>query len=1456
MQIAYGFQYAWCESLRIPLGDVTATPPPESGVPMVANLRIEGSLRVGTTLHARDDFAHAGGATEGASLYQWSLVDVATGKATPINGAKQRSYTLTGKDQGQHRVLFKIERLVASNGDVAPTQYSTTTQESTVTGAQPEARDLRIVATPLQAWTLDAPPVVGQRLKAEHDPHDPDGDVFGGSTHQWCEYPADSDTAHGCTAWSTSDTHLVTGDSIGKRIAVKLIPRTATGTPNVGAEVTSAMTAAVIGATGPALTDGAYHIRFARMDVPNAPVDQGCLSAEGNGTGTVASINAAGPAPLSCTVPDGSTKAMWDVHSVTSTAGQVAYVIKSRTNNRCLIRGINGTAANASLYVWGGGDARFCGFATADAFIANGQAAWDLDGLHQVAAAGRAYHAGAIRLRKPTQAFLGLTNGAATFSNDANVVAQWQLAFHPVVTATAPEARNLRIEGEVKVGNMVKAAFDPFDAQNDPFGGTTYQWCQYAPNSDTPETCSAWRTSDGWIVTVESVGKRLAVNVIPRTTTGTPNVGAEVTSAKTIVVPGHAPEARHLRIEGEAQVGAVLKAVFYAFDVESDPFGGTTYQWCQYPANSDTPESCSAWTTSDSWTVLASNIGKRLAVNVIPRTTSGTPNVGEEVTSPKTAVVIGTPPEARNLRIEGQASQGQTLKAAFDPFDAQNDPFGGTTYQWCQYAANSDTLEGCAAWSTSDSWTVLASNVGKRLAVKVIPRTTSGTPNVGAEVTSAKTAVVVTGTKPEARNLRIEGVAQVGAVMRAVFEAFDAENDPFGSTVYQWCWYPVTGENCSPWSTSATYQVQPGNLGTRVAVKVIPKTTTGTPNEGAQVTSAQTAVVAAWVPPVYRNEQRLDIPATGAWVESKIYVADSGQISDQRLNVRILDLDIRDLVVKLIAPNGVETIVHNREGTFKDGSLVREYEMTRVTHDQRGWWTLRMQAPASWHYGYLASWSLSFRAPWHVAGLPPPPLDGLYRIRFNRLDASGAATDHGCLSAEGNGTGNDCTEPNNSTKARWFVYPVTASTGQVAYVIRTRTDNRCLIRGNNGTATTPSLLLWGTVADPRFCGFPTADALIANGQAAWDLSGLQPITEFERAYHRGPVRLIPAGTPCTERLSGTDVQQRSRRRCTVAVGVPQDAVLRWNGSRAGSWPARLHSCRQRAASSMRCNAHAMDHRPFDTRLGDLRRHAAQRRYPRARRCAALRGFAATSAVLRRCDGDRVAGGGHRLHTDARPRRTSHAVEEFTEHTVAQCEFPRVCRLHGHSRISKRARCPCRTRARNTHRGDVRRSDVVAMPPWADLGRLQGRRLGGHPPRLARPQRGTSVHRRGIARRRPAHIRRTVDGLAVLTHSRAIFSRIGIRPGQPPASARYNATTLTALRVRARRTHPAPATACARRRALRTDPPRRLRNARGQGARRSRCPCAACSRCPSSTRARFWRMSAFSVSSSASSTVCR
>jgi subtilisin-like proprotein convertase family protein len=604
----------------------------------------------------------------------------------------------------------------------------------------------------------------------------------------------------------------------------------------------------------------------------------------------------------------------------------------------------------------------------------------------------------------------------------------------PPTAGSIPEVINLRIEGDLRIGQTLRGEYTFHHAGGAREGASLYQWSfvDTATGLLRPINGAKSRT---YTLRPEDQGPHTIRFTIERIVASTGDASSNPISTQRQGITGNAPEMRYAQLEGRMVVGETVRLAYEPYDADGDVFGGSTFKWCVYANYEYVPKRCTDWTTTNGYTIVAADAGHRIGVIAIARTLTGSPNASGEGSPALSALVTGAPPEVRNLRIEGQARLGVVLRAAFDPFDGDNDTFGGTTYQWCEYPAEGNTPNGCAAWSTSDSWTVTAGNVGKRLAVKVIPRTTTGSPNVGAEVASEKTGVITNGNAPQALNLRIHGELKSGGTLQALFTGFDVEGDPFGGTTYQWCEYAPgagTHTSCTAWSTSDRYTVTVANVGMQLAVKVLPRTTSGTPNVGTEAVSARTANI-AWAPPAYARDHVLPIPDTGAWVESTIYVPDTGTMNDARANVRITHPNIGDLQVELVSPRGTKMMLHNRTGGGDD-NLNKEFKFLDVYGtNQRGMWTLRIRDAGTGFTGALQGWSLSFQGASATTWPGPTAIEGLYRIRIARMQLPSAAADNGCLSAEGNGTGTVpsinatgpapllCTVPTGSAKALWDV---------------------------------------------------------------------------------------------------------------------------------------------------------------------------------------------------------------------------------------------------------------------------------------------------------------------------------------------------------------------------------------------------------------------------------------------------
>ncbi len=153
-----------------------------------------------------------------------------------------------------------------------------------------------------------------------------------------------------------------------------------------------------------------------------------------------------------------------------------------------------------------------------------------------------------------------------------------------------------------------------------------------------------------------------------------------------------------------------------------------------------------------------------------------------------------------------------------------------------------------------------------------------------------------------------------------------------------------------------------------------------------------------------------------------------------------------------------------------------------------------------------------------------PLIQGSYEIQTWFTDSVGIVYGTGCLTMMGGSPaslvpalyqwpsgGNHCGLDNPNAQAIWDIYPVVS--GQtVRHVIKSRTNNQCLIRGSNGQAGNPSLYLWPDNADKRYCGLASADAFVANGQAAWDFTDFQPkVDEVGDIVYSGRISLASGG---------------------------------------------------------------------------------------------------------------------------------------------------------------------------------------------------------------------------------------------------------------------------------------------------------------------------------------------------------
>ncbi len=146
-------------------------------------------------------------------------------------------------------------------------------------------------------------------------------------------------------------------------------------------------------------------------------------------------------------------------------------------------------------------------------------------------------------------------------------------------------------------------------------------------------------------------------------------------------------------------------------------------------------------------------------------------------------------PTATNVTITGTAQVGWTLTGNYQYSDPENDQEGSTGFQW--YLADSAEastpdmvrIEG----ATGKDYTLTPADEDKYLFFEVIARAGAGTVEGSPAISEASDKVVpAPNAAPTATNVTITGTAQVGQTLTGSYQYVDPENDPEGSTGFQW----------------------------------------------------------------------------------------------------------------------------------------------------------------------------------------------------------------------------------------------------------------------------------------------------------------------------------------------------------------------------------------------------------------------------------------------------------------------------------------------------------------------------------------------------------------------------------------------------------------------------------------------------------------------------------------------
>ncbi|QCE25071.1 hypothetical protein FAI36_20430 [Enterobacter bugandensis] len=760
------------------------------GAPLVTDLHISGTPKVGQTLSAEYTFS-ANGSGADASTYQWQWKDGETWKNAAAAGNTARTFTLPDSYAG-----YSVRVVVTPKGSSHPSLTGTLQESQAVTAyGTPAVEDVRTSGTP----------EVGQTLRAEYT-FKANGTGADASTYIWARYEK--------TSWmpiegaNGREYTLQAGDA-GYSIKVTIIPEGSSQPSLVGA-VQHSPALDVYGA--PSVTD--LHIS-GTPEVGQTLRAEYTFTANGSGadastyiwaryertswmpiegaTGREYTLQAgdAGYSIKAVVTPTGSSQPAL-AGAVQSSPSVDAYGAPSVTN--LLISGTprvgqtlraeytfssNGSGADASTFQW----------------------QWkDGETWKNAAAAGN------------TARTFTLPDSYAGYS--VRVVVTPKGSSHPALAGVAqessavevygaPSVSGLKISGTPKVGQTLRAEYT-FKENGTGADASTYIWARYEKTSWMPIEGANGRE---YTLQAGDAGYSIKAVVTP-TGSSQPALAGAVQSSPSVDAYG-APSVTNLHISGTPKVGQTLRAE-YTFTSNGSGTDKSTFIWGRYEKTSWMPIEGA---TGREYTLQAGDAGYSIKVTVIPEGSSQPQLQGDTQHSP--AVDAYGAPSITNLHISGTPKVGQTLSAEYT-FTANGSGTDASSFQW-QWQDGATWKN--AAGGTARTFTLPDSYAGYSVRVVVTPKGSSQPSLTGAVQDSPTMAAY---DAPSVTGLRISGTPKVGQTLRAEY-TFTANGAGTDISSFQWQWQDGAAWKNAAGGTASTFTLPDSYAGYNVRVMVTPK---------------------------------------------------------------------------------------------------------------------------------------------------------------------------------------------------------------------------------------------------------------------------------------------------------------------------------------------------------------------------------------------------------------------------------------------------------------------------------------------------------------------------------------------------------------------------------------------------------------------------------------------------------
>ncbi|WP_320727876.1 inverse autotransporter beta domain-containing protein [Enterobacter sp. 118C5] len=760
------------------------------GAPLVTDLHISGTPKVGQTLSAEYTFS-ANGSGADASTFQWQWKDGETWKNAAAAGNAARTFTLPDSYAG-----YSVRVVVTPKGSSHPSLTGTIQESQAVTAyGTPVVEDVRTSGTP----------EVGQTLRAEYT-FKANGTGADASTYIWARYER--------TSWmpieggNGREYTLQAGDA-GYSIKVTIIPEGSSQPSLVGA-VQHSPAVDVYGA--PSVTD---------LHVSGTPEVGQTLRAEytftANGSGADASTYIWARYEGTSWMPiDGANG-----REYTLQAGDAGYSIKAvvtptGSSHPALAGAVQ---SSPSVDVYGApsvtnlhisGTPRVGQTLRAEyTFTANGtgpdastfQWQWkDGEAWRNAAAAGN------------TARTFTLPDSYAGYS--VRVVVTPKGSSHPspagvaqessaVAVYGAPSVSGLKISGTPKVGQTLRAEYT-FTSNGSGTDKSTFIWGRYERTSWMPIEGATGRE---YTLRTEDAGYSIKVTVIPEGSSQ-PQLQGETQHSPAVDAYG-APSITNLHISGTPKVGQTLSAE-YTFTANGAGTDASSFQW-QWQDGATWKNAAGG--TARTFTLPDSYAGYSVRVVVTPKGSSQPSLTGAVQDSPTMAAYDA--PSVAGLRISGTPKVGQTLSAEYT-FTANGAGTDISSFQW-QWQDGATWKN--AAGGTASTFTLPDSYAGYNVRVMVTPKGSSQPSLTGAVQNSP--AVAVYG-MPSVTGLRISGTPEVGQTLRAEY-TFTANGTGTDISSFQWQWKDGQTWRDVAGGTAKTFTLPDSYAGYDVRVVVTPK---------------------------------------------------------------------------------------------------------------------------------------------------------------------------------------------------------------------------------------------------------------------------------------------------------------------------------------------------------------------------------------------------------------------------------------------------------------------------------------------------------------------------------------------------------------------------------------------------------------------------------------------------------